>query len=69
MAEHKTNEPEPAVRKWILERVKGINQKLLVRLEAVAIDLNHDRHLAALGGIDGIEREIGEMRSFLLLLR
>ena len=27
-----------------------------------------DRHLAALGGIDGIEREIGTMRSFLLLL-
>ncbi len=63
-----TNDLDPAVRKRILERVREINHRLLVRLEAVAIDLNHDRHLAALGGIDGIEREIGEMRSFLLLL-
>jgi len=68
MAETKTNDTEQAVRRRILERVKEINQTLLVRLEAVAIDLNHDRDLAALGGIDGIEREIGEMRSFLLLL-
>ena len=69
MAEHKTNEPDQAVRERILARATGINQKLLVRLEAVAIDLNNDRHLAALGGLDGIEREVGEMRTFLLLLR
>lgn len=63
------NDPEQAVRRRILERVKEINQKLLVRLEAVTIDLNHNRPLAALGGIEGLEREIGQMRSFLLLLR
>lgn len=68
MTKPKTNDLEQAVRKRIFERVKEINQRVLVRLEAVAIDLTHDRHLAALGGIDGIEREIGEMRIFLLLL-
>lgn len=63
------NELDKAVRERILARAKEINQRLLVRFEAVAIDLSHNRHLAALGGIDGVEREIGEMRSFLLLLR
>jgi hypothetical protein len=69
MAEQKINNLEQALRNRILARAKEINQKLLVRLEATAIDLNNNRHLAALGGLDGIEREIGEMRSFLLLLR
>ena len=69
MAEPKLNNLDQAVREWILARAKEINKKLLVRLEAVSIDLNNNRHLAALGGLDGIERETGEMRSFLLLLR
>jgi len=69
MTEPKTNNLEQALRDRILARAKEINQKLLERLEAAAIDLNNNRHLAALGGLDGIEREIGEMRSFLLLLR
>jgi hypothetical protein len=69
MAEPKTNDPDQAVRERILERVKEINQKLLVRLGTAADDLDNNRHFAALGGIDGIEREIGEMRSFLFLLR
>jgi hypothetical protein len=69
MAEPKTNDLDQAVRERILERVKEINQKLLARLGTAADDLDHNRHFAALGGIDGIERDIGEMRSFLLLLR
>ncbi len=69
MAEPKTNNLDQAVRKRILARATEINQKLLVRLEAAAIDLNNNRHLAALGGLDGLEREIDDMRSFLLLLR
>lgn len=69
MAEPKTNNLDQAVRERILARATEINQKLLVRLEAAAIDLNNNRHLAALGGLDGIEREVGEMRTFLLLLR
>jgi hypothetical protein len=34
----------------------------------VADDLDAGHDLAALGGLDGIEREIQTMRSFLLLL-
>ena len=65
----KTDELEQAIRHRIIARVKEINQKLLVRLEAVAIDLNLDRPVAALGGLDGIDRDIDTIRSFLLLLR
>ena len=69
MTEQNPNEVDQAIRQRIIARSKEINQRLLVRLEAVAIDLDHDRHLAALGGIEGLDREIREMRSFLLLLR
>ena len=52
----------------VLERVKTINANLLVRLSTVANDLEGEAHRDALGGLDGIEREIGTMRSLLLLL-
>lgn len=70
----RTTEPRPqgpdeAVRNRVLERAKAINAKLLARLETVAEDLDAGGHLAALGGLDGIEREVERMRSFLLLLR
>lgn len=39
------------------------------RLTTVADDLAQGHHLAAIGGIDGFERELNTMRSFLLLLR
>ena len=70
----KTNtEPQPhdldeAIRLRILERTKAINSELLTRLRVAAEDLEAGRHRAALGGIDGIEREIVTMRSLLLLL-
>jgi hypothetical protein len=59
---------EPVVRQWVIERASAINESLLARLTTVAHDLARGAHLAALGGIDGIEREIARMRSFLLLL-
>lgn len=62
-------DPDEAVRSRVLERAKAINTKLLARLETVADDLDAGGHLAALGGLDGIEREVAQMRSFLLLLR
>lgn len=52
----------------VLERVKTINANLLARLSAVANDLESDSHRAALGGLDGIEKQITTMRSLLLLL-
>ncbi len=62
-------DPDEAVRNRILERAQAINTKLLARLQTVADDLDAGGHLAALGGLDGIEREVEQMRSFLLLLR
>lgn len=63
------SDPDAALRERVLERAKAINSALLARLETVADDLDAGGHLAALGGLDGIEREIAQMRSFLLLLR
>lgn len=65
MTEPNTNDLDRAIRERIFARVKERNRKLIVRLEAVAIDLNHDRHHAALGGLDRFEQEIDDMRSFL----
>jgi hypothetical protein len=72
MNETKT-EPQPrdlddAVRKRVIERAMAINARLLARLATVADDLDAGGHRAALGGLDGLEREVGTMRSFLLLL-
>jgi hypothetical protein len=61
-------ELEDAIRQLVLDRVKAINTKILTRLQTAASDLDMAAHRAALGGIDGIEREIGTMRTFLLLL-
>ena len=63
------SDPDAAFRDRVLERAKTINTKLLARLQTVADDLDAGGHLPALGGIDGIEREVERMRSFLLLLR
>ena len=72
MSETKPTPPsrdgDQALRRQILARAKAINGKLLARLATVADDLDAGHDLAALGGLDGIEREIQTMRSFLLLL-
>jgi len=62
-------DPDEAIRKRVLERAMEINTKLLGRLATVADDLDVGGHHAALGGLDGIERQIDTMRSLLLLLR
>jgi hypothetical protein len=46
----------------------AINGKLLATLATVADDLDAGSHLTALGGLDGLEKQITTMRSFLLLL-
>ncbi len=63
------HELDKAVRLRIIARATEINGKLRARLATVADDLDAGSHLAALGGLDGIEREIETMRSILLLLR
>jgi len=59
---------DEALRKRIIARAMAINTKLLARLATVADDLDVGGYRAAIGGLDGLEREIGTMRSFLLLL-
>jgi hypothetical protein len=60
---------DKAPRLRIIAQATELNGKLLARLASVADDLDAGAHLAALGGLDGIEREIEIMRAFLLLLR
>jgi len=56
------------LRRHILARAKSINGKLLAQLATAADDLDAGNGLAALGGLDGIERDVQTLRSFLLLL-
>ena len=62
------HEIDDAIRQRILERVKAINTNLLTQLGTVTEDLDVGGHRAALGGLDGLERQIETMRSLLLLL-
>ena len=61
-------EEDDALRELILMRSQAINIDVITRLTTAADDLAAGRDLAVLGGIDGIEREIQTLRSFLLLL-
>jgi len=63
-----TLDPEEAIRQRILEQVKAINSELLTRLSVAASDLEDGRHLAALGGLDGMESQIENVRCLLRLL-
>lgn len=60
---------EAAIRARILNRAHEINRELITALRIADGDLGSGNHLAALGGIEGIERKVREMRSLLLLLR
>jgi hypothetical protein len=69
---HLQPQPTPAeineaLRSRILVRAKEINGTLLARFATVSDDLDARRARAALGGLDGIERDIQTMRSLLLL--
>jgi len=61
------HELDERIRLRILERATEINTKLLARLSTAAEDLNLGRHRAALGALDGIEKQIHAMRTLLLL--
>lgn len=62
------HESDVALRQLVLARVSAINGNVLARLATVSDDLDAGGHLAALGGLDGLEHEIATMRNFLLLL-
>jgi hypothetical protein len=60
---------DEAIRLRVIERAKAINTQLLARLSTAGEDLEAGGYLAALGGLDGIEKQSDTMRSLLLLLR
>lgn len=62
-------ELDEALRQRILVHTSAINGNLLARLAIVSDDLDQGHHLAAIGGLDGLEHEIERMRNFLLLLQ
>jgi hypothetical protein len=62
------DELDKRIQQRILNRVKALNEEVLDRLEIAAVDLAEGRHRAALGALDGIERQITTMRTILLLL-
>ncbi len=59
---------EDAIRRRILARAAAINGQILTRLATVSDDLDAGCHRAALGGLDGTDRQIETMCSLLLLL-
>jgi len=67
--EPQLHDPDEALRKRVIERVTEINDHVFAQLATVADDLNSGGHRAALGGLEGLERQIDTMRSLLLLLR
>jgi len=68
----KLNPPEwnsdAALRERILDRAKTLTTEIIDRLTTAVADLTDGRHLAALGALDGIERELTTVCSILLLL-
>ena len=62
------HDPDEAIRQRILGRAKTINAEILARLRIALDDLEAGQHRAALGALDGIEAQIGIIRSVLLLL-
>ena len=66
---NQSREIDEALRGLVISRVSAINGNVLARLATVSGDLDAGQHLAALGALDGLERQIDTMRNFLLLLR
>ena len=65
---HPRLDPDLLLRQHIISRAKLVSGTLLERLVTATNDLGAGNGLAALGGIDGIERDVQTLRSFLLLL-
>lgn len=59
---------EAALRAYILDLAREMSRHLVMRLQVIHDDLKDNNHRAALGGLDGIERDINILRSFLLLV-
>jgi hypothetical protein len=61
-------DPDEAIRERILSRAKGLTTEIAERVGIALSDLDAGRHRAALGALDGIERQLTIIRSVLLLL-
>lgn len=61
-------DPDAALRERILEQATRRTTDIIDRLTVAVTDLGDGRHFAALGALDGIERDVNTVRSILLLL-
>jgi hypothetical protein len=59
---------DDAILDRIIRQVSERNAKVIACLETVRDDLNIGNHRAALGGMDGLEKQIETMRNLLLLI-
>jgi len=67
-SKHQPPDRDEALRAYILDLTQEMNRLLIMRLQVVHDDLEANNHRSALGGLDGIERDINTLRSFLLLV-
>jgi hypothetical protein len=63
-----SDDPDKIIRKRILERAETLNADLMQQIAIAASDLTAGEYRAALGGLEGIERQLTTIRSILLLL-
>lgn len=65
---HTAPDPDDAIRERILSRAKRLTAGIAERIGTALSDLDAGEHRAALGALDGIERQLAIVRSVLLLL-
>lgn len=65
---NETPHPDEAIRERIFSRAKGLTTEVAERVGLALGDLDAGEHRAALGALDGIERQLSIIRSVLLLL-
>lgn len=65
---NETPEPDEAIRERIFSRAKCLTTEVAERIGLALSDLDQGQHRAALGALDGVERQLTIIRSVLLLL-
>ena len=61
-------DPNQAIRLRLLGRARALNAEIRSRFTIAAEDIDEERHLSALGAIDGVETEIANLKTLLRLL-
>ncbi len=61
-------DPNQAIRLGLLGRARALNTEIQSRFAIAAEDLEEERHLGALGALDGVETEVANLKTLLRLL-